>query len=99
MADAHPEEGTRTGTAVVAERSAAPPAELVELLDRAAQLAQGSRSRATWQAYRRDWAGFIDWCALRGLVSMPAPATVCGWLADLAPTWPRPGARPPATIP
>ncbi len=61
-----------------------PPA-LAALADEAADLARGSRSRATWRAYESDWREFRGWCAVHDLVALPAdPVTVGLYLADRA---------------
>jgi len=61
------------------------PATLAALADEAADLARGSRSRATWRAYESDWRDFDAWCAGHGLTALPAaPVTLGLYLADRA---------------
>src|ERR1700754_3082635 len=59
-----------------------------ELTARARDFAQGSRAESTWEAYRRQWARFEEWCRAAGEKAMPAePLTVARFLADVAPVW------------
>ncbi len=47
--------------------------------------ARASKSAATQKAYNADWRDFTTWCALAGLVPLPAsPEAVCLYIADLA---------------
>ena len=46
---------------------------------------EASRSTATRRAYTSDWRIFSEWCAARGLPSLPAtPEAVCAFLASQA---------------
>jgi site-specific recombinase XerD len=61
------------------------PTALTQLAHQAADLARGSRSRATWRAYETDWRDFRGWCAGHELTALPAePVTVGLYLADRA---------------
>lgn len=63
------------------------PTTLADLPEQAADLAQGSRSQATWRAYETDWRDFRDWCAGHELAVLPAaPVTAGLYLADRAKT-------------
>lgn len=63
------------------------PVDLAQLAQRAADLARGSRSQATWRAYEADWRDFQGWCAGHSLMALPAdPVTVGLYLADRAKT-------------
>ncbi|MGV2417827.1 MAG UNVERIFIED_CONTAM: site-specific integrase [Paenibacillus polymyxa] len=65
----------------------APLLDLDRLAREAADLARGSRSKATWRAYESDWQDFTAWCAATGLEPLPAvPVTVGLYLADRAAT-------------
>lgn len=59
---------------------------LVEPLSEEAQdFGRASLSANTIRAYRADWSGFQDWCAGRGLRSLPAtPGTVANYASSLA---------------
>lgn len=51
-------------------------------IERAADYAKASRSRATQRAYASDWEIFTAWCDARGLASLPTtPAIVATFLA------------------
>lgn len=63
------------------ELAAMPPAVQMERLQR---YAQRSKANATWEAYRRDWGRFQDWCVERGLAALPAhPAVVADYAVHL----------------
>jgi integrase len=52
---------------------------------KAAAYAINAKSPATQNAYRSDWADFVDWCRGRGYADLPAsPQTVAAYLAALA---------------
>ena len=54
-------------------------------VESAKKFAEASRSTATRRAYRSDWHIFSEWCASRGLPSLPAsPEAVCAFLASQA---------------
>lgn len=61
------------------------PALLSDLEGRIRDFVRASRAKNTIRAYRSDFADFEDWCAGRGLLSLPArPETVAAYLADRA---------------
>ncbi|MBS45588.1 MAG: integrase [Nocardioides sp.] len=54
-------------------------------LDRITEAVAAGRARSTRRTYAWQWGRFEDWCAGRGVPSMPAtPATVCASLTDFA---------------
>jgi integrase len=56
-----------------------------DLTQRVHDLRAASRAENTRRAYLSDWAGWLDWCQLRGVCPMPAHAdTVAAYLADRA---------------
>ncbi len=58
---------------------------LAELEAKIARAYRGARAPATLDAYRSDFADFSAWCNGVGLDPLPAaPATVAGYLAELA---------------
>ncbi len=74
-----------TSRQLLEARAGADLAALTVLEAKIARAVQSSRAPATLRAYRTDWADFILWCETHGLGSMPAaPATVAGYVADLA---------------
>jgi integrase len=61
------------------------PALMGDVVDKAREYVQQSRSTNTVRAYRSDWQQFQSWCDARHLVALPAAAeTVALYLADLA---------------
>jgi len=60
-------------------------AELEPLVERAREYAAASLAANTRGAYAADWKTFSQWCAQKGLASLPAPpAVVSTYLAHLA---------------
>lgn len=56
-----------------------------DLTARVHDLRAASRAENTRRAYMSDWAGWLDWCQLRGVCPMPAHAdSVAAYLADKA---------------
>lgn len=54
-------------------------------LDRARRFAEQSRAENTKRAYQADWSLFQEWCAKRGVKSLPAnPETVSTYIASVA---------------
>lgn len=69
--------GAREALPLAAPGPAGLPQALAALADEAADLARGSRSRATWRAYESDWREFQAWCAGYKVAAPPAdPVTV-----------------------
>jgi len=46
---------------------------LNQLADQASNFARQSKSANTRKAYKSDWKHFIAWCAMNGVISLPAP--------------------------
>lgn len=61
--------GAREALPVAGPEAAGLPPALAALTDEAADLARGSRSRATWRTYESDWREFGGWCAGHGLAA------------------------------
>jgi integrase len=70
---------------MVAALDLIPEADLTRLTDSVNGYVRASKAPATLRAYRIDWRLFCEWCAARGVASLPAePSTVAGYLAALA---------------
>ena len=57
----------------------------VPLTEDEAGYVEAARAANTMRGYRSDWREFTSWCTGKGLESLPAaPATITGYLTDLA---------------
>jgi site-specific recombinase XerD len=83
-----PNSATSLGpTVVAAELPDHALAEIARLDDQVATFAGKALSDATVEAYTRDMARFMRWCALRGEQSLPStPVTLARYLVDAATT-------------
>jgi hypothetical protein len=80
MRDSH----TTTDLAVVPCDGGADLAGAQSLSTADAQAVHAARARATWKAYRADWAHFEAWCEAAGRGALPAiPATLTAYLHGL----------------
>ncbi len=72
-------------TALAKVSAAQLPAEMADMVERAAGYADQARAPNSLRAYAADWRDFSGWCADRQLEALPAsPSTVGVYLADLA---------------
>jgi integrase len=75
----------RTETLVIAEDGAVVTWDSDAAQERARCYERASLAPTTLRAYGQAWRDFGDWCALRGLASLPArPSSVAAYLAKLA---------------